>query len=440
MKRRIEFLITLLISLLLTMPCIGMAQENPEKSAPQIITIEPSKNSSMKPLKDLLPDKLAGGKATSETKEYQADNLHELTGDETRIYQEYRLVSAASRLYLGSIQADIFQMDTPDAAFGLFTFQAGNNFTFQAGNNLTSHQKHQVGVASVWNREKFIFWKDRYLVRVRNANEVDKAAGIQESIAAEIANNISSPDKPIELPTLLHSLPKNYVERSERYFLGAESLNAYFERGRDIFSFNGDAEATIAEYQKPDAVANRAEGEPGKGATKHRPASRLTVSKPFKLVIVEYHTPQFATEAEGQATAYLASLSEAEQSRLIVKRIGNFLVGASNFEDREYAEQLVSSIEYPYVVKWLQNPAIPTRDPFQEQKVAQVILSSFSLVGLAGLIMMTGGLLVGTFVFLRRRRQNRESFSDAGGMLRLQLDPMENIILGLPPQRSNDEG
>jgi hypothetical protein len=426
MKRRKEFLSTIITTLLLAMPLIGVAQESREKSAPQIVTIEPAKKNTPIPLAGLLPEKLGGIKASSEAQERQAENLNEVVSDQATIYREYRVIAAAVRTY-GNLRVEVFQMDTPDSAFGAYTHRAGDF--------LSKVPTKEIGSNSAVLTDAVIFWKQNYFVRVVSAETSKPVSAVHSNLAFEVAKNISANDAPVERPVLLNSLPKNYLARSERYFLGAESLNPYFEHGREIFSFDGDAEATVAEYRKPDAPSTQA------GAEKKASAKQMSatpVAKPLKLVIVEYHTPQFATQADTRATAYLTSLSEEEQSRIMVKRIGNFLVGATGFEDREFAEQLINSIEYPYVVKWLQNPAIPTRDPFHEQKVAQVILSSFSLVGLASVIMMTGGLIVGTLVFLRRRKQSRETFSDAGGMLRLQLDPIENIILGLPAKRSDE--
>src|ERR1044072_7141883 len=47
----------------------------------------------------LLPKTIANFSATSEAKEYQGENLKELVGDSAAIFQEYRVVSAASRDY-----------------------------------------------------------------------------------------------------------------------------------------------------------------------------------------------------------------------------------------------------------------------------------------------------------------------------------------------------
>jgi hypothetical protein len=182
-----------------------------------------------------------------------------------------------------------------------------------------------------------------------------------------------------------------------------------------MFPFFGDAEAVIGHYSQGSASAT-----------------------PLKLLIVEYHTPQFATDAMQQLSGFLATLSEDEQSRLIIKREGNYILEASSFADRQQAQSLIDSIEYPYTVKWLRNPLWPTNDPFRTQKAAQMLLSTFGLLGLLLMTVFVGGAVFGTTVFLRRRRQQRRAFSDGGGMLRLELDPFDGVILGLPAKRDED--
>jgi len=51
------------------------------------------------------------------------------------------------------------------------------------------------------------------------------------------------------------------------------------------------------------------------------------------------------------------------------------------------------------------------------------------------LTVLTVGTVFGTTIFLKRRKRQKEIFSDAGGMLRLDLDPFESALLGLPPKR-----
>src|SRR5262249_39696855 len=129
-------------------------------------------------------------------------------------------------------------------------------------------------------------------------------------------------------------------------------------------------------------------------------------------------------------------LAPEEQQGLVIKRVGNFIVEAANVEDRDSAEKLVGAIEYPYVVKMLKDPSLPHNDPHHAQKAAQVILSSFAIIGVTGGIAIVCGSLFGTVLFLKRRKRQMQVFSDAGGMLRLQLDPIEDVIL-LPPGKGD---
>jgi hypothetical protein len=155
----------------------------------------------------------------------------------------------------------------------------------------------------------------------------------------------------------------------------------------------------------------------------------------MKLVIVECHTPEFATDELARVTSYISSLPEIEQQHIVFKRTGNYIVAAMNAGDREFAEGLVNSVQYLYTVKWLRNPLWPANDPFRAQKAAEMLLSTFGLLGLILLTVLVGGTIFGTSVFLKRRKEQREVFSDAGGMLRLDIEP---FVLALPPKRSEE--
>ena len=155
----------------------------------------------------------------------------------------------------------------------------------------------------------------------------------------------------------------------------------------------------------------------------------------MRLVIIEYHTPQFAYDAIRRADEFVNSLPEAEQQRIIIKREGNYIVEAVNFDDRNAAQAIVDAVEYPYGVQWLHHPSIPSPDPFRAQKAAQMLLSTFSLLGLLLGSVLVCGIIFGTTMFLKRRKRMQAAFSDAGQMLRLNLSPFEGTILGLPPKR-----
>jgi Family of unknown function (DUF6599) len=441
-RKKASIIITIL--LLLVAPFVIKAQQAPssETSSPALPVTDAA---TLRSLAELLPDKLAGLKATSDTKQYAGDNLAELVADKQGAYQEYLVTRAVSRRY-AEARVDIFETANTFAAFGLFTYNFG-----PAGGKAVLEE---IGSGGARVGGDLIFWKENYFVRVVNADQrLMRAQGAAHaSLARAVAGKLNPDSTESARPSLLESLPAgSSVARSERYFLGPESLNAYLERGREMFGFAGDAEAVMAEYQE----AGAANAQPGDAATTGgasipatprggpvspgRDSASESPRPPLKLVIVEYHTPQFAYDAMARVNDYIATLPEDEQNRIIVKREGNYIVEAVNVDDRDFAQALVEAVKYPYGVKWLRDPRLPSNDPFRIQKAAQMLLSTFTLLGLLLLAVLVGGGIVGTAIFLKRRKLQQGVFSNAGGMLRLDIDPFEATLLGLPPKRSNED-
>jgi len=414
-KVRLALMIVILLA-----PLAINAQAPPEKqaSAPPVTPLAASA------IERLLPDSLAGVKATGPASVVALDQLSELVADKAQAYREYLVASAASREYAGT-RADIFETRNQFAAFGLFAYNTGGIANKSAAIDLGSGGARIGGSVT--------FWKGNFFVRVGSASS-RSARGespAHETLARAVAESISSTSAAVSRPPLLDYLPtKSRVPGSEVYFLGPESLNSYAEHGRDIFEFAGDTEAVLGEYVQPTPSAASTLSANG--------APTTTSDSNLKLVIVEYHTPQFATDAMTRAEDYASTLPEEERNRLIIKRTGNYIVAALGVRDRELAESLIASIEYPYTVKWLRNPLWPTNDPFRAQKAAEMLLSTFGLLGLILLTVLTGGAVFGTTIFLKRRKRQKEVFSDAGGMLRLDIDQFESALLGLPPKRSEE--
>ncbi|HXU37460.1 MAG TPA: DUF6599 family protein [Blastocatellia bacterium] len=371
-------------------------------------------------LVNLLPDSLAGLRATTELKQVGRDNLSDLVGDKAPVYREYYVTSAVSREY-GRVRVDVFETQHQLAAFGLFTFDSAADSR--------NPRELERGSEGVLFDDHLVFYKGRFFVRISDATHRSihsTLLGYDSPIARALAAEIKSGNPAIARAALLDSLPASgMVADSQRYFLGPESLGSYVEHGRDMFDFAGDTEAVAAQYNQPDDKSAAA-------------GSVAASPQILKIAIVEYHTPQFATDAMTRATGYLSSLPENEQQQIILKRVGNYVVEAVNARDRAMAESLVNSVQYPYTVKWLRNPLWPTNDPFRVQKAAQMLVSTFGLLGLILGTVLVVGSVFGTTIFLKRRKRQQEVFSDAGGMLRLDIDQLETAMLGLPPHRSEE--
>jgi hypothetical protein len=148
-----------------------------------------------------------------------------------------------------------------------------------------------------------------------------------------------------------------------------------------------------------------------------------------KVLVVEYNTPQLAKENDDRVVARIHELWKlGQQAPTAYRRVGNYSVFVFDSPDDATAKKLIDQVKYEQVVQWLgDNPNIlkEAQKRYVETTlgvfVAVIKASGFALFGCLGL-----GGLIGAFLFTRRRSQQRrqEAFSDAGGMLRLNLDEL----------------
>lgn len=427
-KRRLAVVILMLI---IASPLAIGAQQAPSGDKPtageDVVALAPTGA-----LLRLLPDTLAGHKSTTGPKLVARESIVDLVGDNATVYQEYQVISAASREY-ANVRVDVFEMRNQFAALGLFQFKNGSSRNRNSGIEIGSDSARLDG--------EFLFWSGNLFVRVadRNQKPARGTSTVHQALARAVADAIGPAGRAVISPPLLDSLPAgSLVPKSQRYFLGPESLNTFVEHGREMFEFVGDTEAVVGEYKRVEGENSGLSQGQGSDQIKGGGAARSAAvpnGSPMKLVIVECHTPEFATDEMARVTTYVSSLSEIEQQQIVFKRTGNYVLAAVNVRDREFAEGLINSVQYPYTVKWLRNPLWGTNDPFRMEKTADMLLSTFGLLGLILLTVLVGGTIFGTSVFLKRRKQLREVFSDAGGMLRLDIEP---FILALPPKRSEE--
>jgi hypothetical protein len=163
----------------------------------------------------------------------------------------------------------------------------------------------------------------------------------------------------------------------------------------DVIEMSAGAEAVIADY----------------------PAGRL--------LLIEHHTPQFASSND---TAISAKLAETDDKSTIYKRIGNYNALVFDAADPAAADALLGQIKYEKAVQWL------GEDPFFVSRVERYLIGTTGdvLVSTALFIVMcmagaVGVGLVGGYVYFSKREQRRlarSAFSDAGGLTRLNLDEL----------------
>ena len=165
-----------------------------------------------------------------------------------------------------------------------------------------------------------------------------------------------------------------------------------------------------------------------------------------QLVIVEFTTPQFASDNDRRIVAKIQELkSQGQPVPTAYRRVGNYSVFVFNAPEEKTANELIDQVKYEQVVQWLgDDPFLYERiERYLAQKTAGVVVAVLEGSGLSVLLCLGVGGLFGVLLFRRRRARQRgaEAYSDAGGMIRLNLDEITDgsDASGLL-QGSNNEG
>lgn len=148
-----------------------------------------------------------------------------------------------------------------------------------------------------------------------------------------------------------------------------------------------------------------------------------------KLLIVEYNTPQVSVEADNLIQQNLAA--NPQTPPVYYRRIGNYSVFVFDANDEASANALLDQVKYEKTVRWLgENPNILRRAEQAFVKTSsEIFLSTFLAIalGLGSTVLLGIGAGVLFFYFRRQRRSEMTKFSDAGGMVRLNLDDLTEL-------------
>lgn len=148
-----------------------------------------------------------------------------------------------------------------------------------------------------------------------------------------------------------------------------------------------------------------------------------------QVLIVEFNTPQLAKENDERIVARIQELWKlGEPAPTAYRREGNYSVFVFNAPDEQSAKQLIGQVKYEQVVQWLgENPNILKQaEQHYVNTTLGVLVAVLKASGYAALACLGIGGLAGALLFTHRRGQQKAdtAFSDAGGMLRLNLDDL----------------
>jgi hypothetical protein len=252
------------------------------------------------------------------------------------------------------------------------------------------------GTAGFQTDNEIMFVKGTHLVKLRNI-KADSASFA--NLARELTGAYDQGEG--DIPVLLKHLPNPEEAQKTAVFLHSfADLNALgLQQGvLTAINSNGNADAALASYG------------------------------PSKVLIVEFNTPQLAKDNDERIIARIHELWKlGEAAPVAYRRVGNYSVFVFDAPDEQSAKALIDQVKYEQVVQWLgTNPNILKRA--QEEYVNTtlgVLVAVLKASGYALLACLGIGGLAGALLFTRRRAQQTEAaYSDAGGMLRLNLDEL----------------
>jgi hypothetical protein len=281
-------------------------------------------------------------------------------------------------------------------AYALFTEVSAQMRRAVASDEVT--KPGNVGIAGVSTSNRVAFYKGSLFVSITG-----KLSGNGENSLIAFAQSYSQTleDGENAIPVLVKHLPDWETAQDRAVYaisLHALQMAAGNQEVLSVVSFDEGTEAVTANY---DAT---------------------------RLVIVEYTTPQIAETQDARITERIKQLRESNKSvPSAYRRVGNYSVFVFNAPDETASAQLIDNVKYEQRIQWLgENPfAFEGAAQQHTQKAVSLILGIARTIGFFVALCLGAGGVVGGIAFLHRRAQARaaaETYSDAGGMLRLNLD------------------
>jgi hypothetical protein len=309
------------------------------------------------------------------------------------ILAEYGWKSTESASYgdgSEGIAVVVFRMQDPSGAYGLYSFLRTPDM---AAANLTDH--------SSMSTDRALLLAGDLVLDVSGKN----LAKVQPQLRA-LVTAIEPKAHDGALPLLGQYLPqKNFVERTDRYILGPQTLDQLFPGGiGNSVGFQSHAEAELAQYRLG-----------GHDAT---------------LLIVDFPTDQLAQRQLAELQKYF-NVNGANQANgspaLFAKRSANLLAIVSGASDQTEANLLLNQIQLETDRSWNE----PTFQ-FKEPSIGMMIVGSIIGAGTICMFALIAGISFGGLRLVVKRLMPGKIFDTKRHLQVLQLG------LGSKPINSDD--
>lgn len=295
------------------------------------------------------------------------------------------------------LTVEILKLHGDSDAYSLLTFVAER---MREADPEARLKRAGIGTISVQSQRTVAFFKGSTFIRITNGDPNAKKLDSTIALAQLFADRIDKGDG--DVPVLLKHLPNwETAAAAAVYFVNLEALRARVRNGLalEAVSFEGGAEAALTNYG------------------------------PSQLLVIEFTTPQLASDNDRRIIEKIHELwKEGKPSPTAYRRVGNYSVFVFNAPNEETANQLIDQVKYEQVVQWLGDNPYWLRDA--QKRYTETMLGTFVSVvkasGLAAVLCLGVGALMGALLFTRRRAQQaaQQGYSDAGGMMRLNIDEL----------------
>lgn len=318
------------------------------------------------------------------------------TPEESRNFQgvETEYVSSDGARLL----VELLRLSRDSDAYSLLTIAAKNLRDATQSESIKIGK--EVGTASVRWPGAVAFFKGPTFVRISEIKVAGKDANHLATLAGLLAERLEPGEA--DIPVLVKHIPHwEETQKSLVYLAGFRSLKGTLPSQPilEAITSEGDADAALTNY----------------GSS--------------QFLIVEFNTPQLAGDNDRSIVAKIQELRGLGQPvPSAYRRVGNYSVFVFNASSEQAGKELIDQVRYEQVVQWLgDNPNLLEKaQRAYYQTTAGVLVSVVKASGLSLVGCLVIGGLFGALLFSwrRSRQQTAEVFSDAGGMLRLNLDEM----------------
>jgi hypothetical protein len=310
------------------------------------------------------------------------------------------VTSAAVRDYRSAnrvtLSVELLITASDSSAYALLS---GSKSPANSGAEIKGQETRDIGTVAIIFPHQVFFFKGPIYVAIK-----DKGAHQDSRAMLALARQLAVPlDKGDgDVPVLVKHLPDwQRVEPQAHYAVDPLSLKEIVREQPvlDAVGFEGGTEAVTANYASS------------------------------QLLIIEFTTPQLAGDNDWNIRAKIRELwAQGKPAPTAYRRVGNYSVFVFNGPDERTANQLIDQVKYEQVVQWLgDNPYwLKEAQRRYTETTLGVFISVLKASGIAALLCFGIGGFFGALLFGRRRAQQAaiQAYSDAGGMMRLNLDEM----------------